>query len=60
MSTEQFLVLCKECGLSHDDLETMTFGMCLDYIEQYLEMKNPNKKQKKNVRKASQADFDSF
>ncbi|MDM5352590.1 hypothetical protein QUF65_17325 [Lysinibacillus sphaericus] len=60
MSTEQFLVLCKECKLSHDDLETMTFGMCLDYIEEYLEMKNPNKKAKKSVRKATQEDFDSF
>nr|WP_038509948.1 hypothetical protein [Lysinibacillus varians] len=59
MSTEQFLVLCRECNLSHDDLETMTFGMCLDYIDEYLETKNPNKKETK-VRKATQADFDSF
>lgn len=34
--------------------------MTLDYIESYLEMKNPNKKEKKTVRKASQSDFDSF
>jgi len=39
----------------------MTFGMCLDYIDEYLETKNPNnKKEKKTVRKASQADFDMF
>ncbi|WP_197140175.1 hypothetical protein [Lysinibacillus sphaericus] len=44
----------------HDDLETMTIGMVLDYIDEYQEMKNPNKKEKKTVRKASQADFDSF
>ncbi|KGR89047.1 hypothetical protein CD32_00840 [Lysinibacillus odysseyi 34hs-1 = NBRC 100172] len=59
MSTETFLVLCKECGLDHTDLDNMTFGMALDYIDEYFEMKNPNKK-KKAVRKASQADFDSF
>lgn len=38
----------------------MTVGMVLDYIDEYLEMKNPNKKEKKSVRKATQADFDSF
>lgn len=44
ISTEKFLVLCKEAGLSHDDLETMTFGMALDYIDEYYTMKNPDKK----------------
>ncbi|MCY9547287.1 hypothetical protein [Lysinibacillus xylanilyticus] len=48
------------CKLDSNDLEKMTVGMALDYIEEYLEMKNPNKKEKKTVRKASQADFDSF
>lgn len=38
----------------------MTIGMTLDFIDEYLEKKNPNKKEKKAVRKASQADFDSF
>nr|WP_258955001.1 hypothetical protein [Lysinibacillus fusiformis] len=60
MSTETYLILCHECKLSHDDLETMTIGMILDYIDEYLETKNPNKKEKKTVRKAAQADFDSF
>nr|WP_240518389.1 MULTISPECIES: hypothetical protein [unclassified Lysinibacillus] len=59
-STETYLYLCKECGLTHEDLETMTIGMTLDFIDEYLEKKNPNKKEKKAVRKASQADFDSF
>jgi len=44
--------------LAHEDLETMTIGMVLDYIDEYFEMKNPNKKPK--ARKASQSDFDSF
>lgn len=33
--------------------------MALDYIDEYLEMKNPNKK-KKAARKAMQSDFDTF
>lgn len=55
-----YFALCKMCKLDSNDLEKMTVGMALDYIEEYLEMKNPNKKEKKTVRKASQADFDSF
>ena len=50
-------MLCHECKLAHEDLESMTVGMVLDYIDEYMEMKNPNKKK---VRKASQEDFDKF
>ena len=53
-----YLVLCHECKLAHEDLETMTIGMVLDYIDEYMEMKNPNKKPQ--VRKASQSDYDAF
>lgn len=59
ISTETYLVLCHECKLAHEDLETMTVGMVLDYIDEYMDMKNPNKK-KQNTRKASQTDFDNF
>jgi len=38
----------------------MTIGMCLDYIDVYLEMSNPKKKKKVATRKATQADYDSF
>lgn len=38
------MVLCRECGLTHNDLEHMTFGMALDYIDEYLDMKNPEGK----------------
>jgi hypothetical protein len=57
MTTEEFLFLCKKCGLDKDDLEIMTIGMCLDYIEEYIKRHKP-KEQK--VRKATQSDFDSF
>lgn len=35
----------------------MTIGMCLDYINEFVEMQTP---QEKKTRKATQADFDSF
>lgn len=36
----------------------MTFGMALDYIDEYFEMKNPNKKPKTIT--ATQSHFDNF
>jgi hypothetical protein len=56
MSTEEFLFLCKRCGLTKDDLEIMTIGMCLDYIQEYIERHKPKDK----IRKATQSDFDRF
>ena len=50
--------MCREVGLSIEDEDNMTVGMILNYIDEYYEMKNPNKKPK--VRSASQADFDLF
>jgi hypothetical protein len=35
----------------------MTIGMCLEYIEEWLEQQKPAKDR---IVKASQADFDSF
>lgn len=35
----------------------MTIGMCLDFIEEFVEM---NKPEKDKIRKASQSDFDAF
>lgn len=35
----------------------MTIGMCLDYIDEYIEMQKPDKEKS---RKASQQDFDAF
>jgi hypothetical protein len=57
MSTEYFLALCYQCKLTHADLEFLTIGMCLDYCEQYLEMRKPPKQKKVN---ASQSHFDAF
>lgn len=50
--------MVKKCGLTMDELEIMTIGMCLDYIDEYIDQQNGEKKPK--VRKATQADFDLF
>ncbi|CAK20651.1 hypothetical protein [Listeria monocytogenes] len=58
MTAEAFLYICKQTGLTMDDLDMMTLGSCLDYFAEYEEAQNPDKKKK--VRRASQADFDAF
>lgn len=52
-----FQVLCYQCNLTNADLQIMTVGNCLDYIQEWIEQHNPKKKK---VRKATQADFDNF
>ncbi len=37
----------------------MTIGMCLDFAEEYIDQKNPNRKNEKS-RSATQSDFDNF
>jgi len=39
-------------------MEYMTIGECLDYIDNYVELKSG--KQETKVRKATQDDFDAF
>jgi hypothetical protein len=36
----------------------MTIGMCMDYIDEYIEANKPNKQKK--ARRASQSDYDNF
>lgn len=56
---ESFLYVCKQVGLTNEDMEDMTIGDCLDFVQEYVDQ---NKKQNKqsNVRKATQDDFDCF
>ncbi|AFU16624.1 hypothetical protein COL81_27060 [Bacillus toyonensis] len=37
----------------------MTIGDCLDYIDEYVELRNP-KKEQENSRTATQDDFNNF
>lgn len=45
--------------LTIEDLRFMTIGMCLDHIEEYGELINPDSKEKE-PKVATQADFDRF
>lgn len=49
--------MTKQVGLDYDDLEMMTIGMCLDFMDEYIDRKDPKRKK---VRQAKQKDFDSF
>ncbi|MGG4180791.1 hypothetical protein ABEW03_16030 [Virgibacillus pantothenticus] len=49
---------CKMVGLTLEDLEIMTIGECLDYVENYVNIKNG--KQEEKIKQATQDDFDSF
>lgn len=57
-----FQALAYKCGLRLEDLESMTVGMILDYVNDYVEMQKPEeeKSAKGTVRRATQADFDAF
>lgn len=57
MTTELFLSLCRKSKLTLDDMEVMTIGMCLDYMQECVDINNPKKSRN---RKATQSDFDSF
>nr|DAH70830.1 MAG TPA: hypothetical protein [Bacteriophage sp.] len=50
--------MCKQAGLSIEDLEKMTTGLCLDYIYTYIEELDPKKPKTQKKRKATQADMD--
>lgn len=58
MTTDAFLFMCKQVNLGNEDLESMTVGMCLDYIDEFIDQKNPNRKTR--ARQATQEDFDNF
>jgi hypothetical protein len=52
-----FQVICYQAQLTLADLEIMSIGNCLDYVQEWVEAHNPKKKK---VRRAKQADFDNF
>lgn len=52
-----FQVICYQAQLTLPDLEIMSVGNCLDYVQEWIDVHNPKKERK---RKATQADFDNF
>ena len=58
LTTESFFLTCKLAGLTINDMEYMTIGECLDYVENYVDIKSG--KPETTIRKATQDDFDAF
>lgn len=38
----------------------MTIGMCLDYMDEWIEINNRNNEDNKQARRATQSDYDNF
>lgn len=57
ITTEGFLFLCKQIGLSIDELSEMTVGSVIEYAQESIEHQ---KGEKTYTRKATQTDFDNF
>jgi hypothetical protein len=53
-----FFYVCRQVGLTSEDMEEMTIGDCLDYVQEYID--NQKKDEKPTARKATQEDFDNF
>ena len=49
--------MCKQAELDHADMDLMTIGGCIDYIDTFIDLKNPNREV---IRQASQKDMDQF
>jgi hypothetical protein len=49
--------MCKKAGLTFDEMDQLTIGGCLDFVDEFIEQSKPSKPK---ARQASQADFDKF
>ncbi len=57
LTTESFLFICKQVGLSNEEMQLMDIGDCLDFVQEWI---NNHQNKKTTTRKAVQADFDAF
>lgn len=55
--TTSFLFSAYKAGLSHADLDMMTVGGIMDFIEEWVDRNTPDSEK---TRQAKQSDFDSF
>ncbi|PNE45696.1 hypothetical protein [Enterococcus avium] len=62
LTVESFLFICKKIDLSIEEMDMLDIGGCLDLMQEWVDqMKDQNKDEDKvNIRRATQADFDSF
>lgn len=47
--------MCKICELTKEDLENMTINMVFKYIDEYLDIKNPETAKNKVIQYADEA-----
>ena len=59
-TAESFLFVCKQVGLTPDEMAEMTIGDCLDFIQEYIDNQEKRQNQKPKARRARQDDFDNF
>lgn len=52
--------MCRAAKLSYDDMELMTIGMCLDYMDEYNDFYSSKTDNKSKTRKATQADIQAL
>ncbi len=57
---ESFSYVCKQVGLTPEEMDEMTIGDCLDFIQEYIDSQRKQQNQKSKARRASQDDFDNF
>lgn len=57
MTTPLFLLRCCEVGISIQDLDLLSIGLCVDM---WIERANDSAKYKTFAREADQSDFDKF
>lgn len=59
-TVESFLFVCKQVGLTPEEMEEMTIGDCLDFMQEYIDSQKKQKSKKTKARRASQDDFNNF
>jgi hypothetical protein len=57
---ESFSYACKQAGITAEEMEEMTIGDCLDFIQEFIDSRKKQNGQGDTVRKATQEDMDNF
>lgn len=55
---ESFFMICKNIGLTVEEMDTMNIGQCLDYMQEWID--THSKEDNTKTRKATQDDFNNF
>lgn len=60
LTSENLAACCLACGMSMEDISSLSIGFLLNSITEYIKIKNGGKSPSGTKRKATQADFDAF